>query len=214
MVRGLRQGGVDQAIRPIAWDRPADPITNLTQVSRNLERAGLIADQIVEYHHQFPDAPISLVGFSGGGGLAVLSAEALPEQFPLDRVILIGAALSPQYDLSAVLRRCRRGLVSFYSPQDWLVLDAGTRLFGTIDRQVVTAAGCVGFRDDQGRLLETPLLTQIAWDRRWLRWGHDGSHLGWLSEAWGREVLAPWLHRPDVYAADRSMPVRALILAR
>ena len=60
--------------------------------------------------------------------------------------MLLAPALSPGYDLTAALRAVRREIVVFWSPLDLIVLGAGTRLFGTIDRVKTVGAGLVGFR--------------------------------------------------------------------
>ena len=133
--------------------------------------------------------PLILVGYSGGGGMALLIAEALPREVILDRLILIGAAMSPTYDLTKVLAKTRE-LVCFYSEQDWFILGLGTRTFGTIDRRHGDSAGRVGFHDAQGHLLQAPKLRQVPWGSEWRRLGHDGGHVGWLSGEWAREVLA------------------------
>ena len=118
-------------------------------------------------------------------------AERLAETVMLDRVILIAAAISPRYDMAGVLARTRSGLTNFYSPHDWLILGAGTSVFGTIDRRRGSSAGRVGFRDADDRLTQADRLTQIGWRREWRNLGHAGGHIGWLSAAWARAVLAP-----------------------
>lgn len=189
-VLGLREGGVDRGLEIIAWgSHPFGQLYNLCAIRANRVRAGRIAARIADYQSAHPGAPVTLVGYSGGGGLAVLTAEALPDGVKLDRLILISAAVSPDYDLSGVLARAD-GVLNYYSPRDWLILGLGTRVFGTIDRRRTPSAGRIGFRDASGGLLETPGLTQIAWRPEWQDLGHVGGHVGWLSRAWAREVLA------------------------
>ena len=60
--------------------------------------------------------------------------------------LLLAPALSPAYDLSNALRAVRREMVVFWSPLDVIILGAGTRVFGTIDRVKTASAGLVGFR--------------------------------------------------------------------
>jgi pimeloyl-ACP methyl ester carboxylesterase len=203
-VRGLRQAGIDQAIEPIEWGaNPFRRFRNLTALHANRKAAKDIAGRIIAYHAAHPDAPISVVGYSGGGGIAALIIENLPDDVVLERVVLIAAALSPQYDLSRVFAHTRQGAINFYSPWDWLVLGYGTRVFGTIDRTRTSSAGRLGFRDADGQVIQSPQLTQICWRPEWHRFGHAGGHVGWLSTGWAREVLARHLNpRP----ADRAKP--------
>jgi pimeloyl-ACP methyl ester carboxylesterase len=204
-VRGLRDGGVDQALDPVEWgQRPFGSLTNLTDLAANRQWARKIAELIIQYRTEYPTRPITLVGFSGGGGLAVLVAEALPENVKLDRLILIGAALSPDYDLSKPLAHTNGKLINFYSELDWLPLGIGTAWFGTIDRKYTASAGRVGFRDLDNKLIAGDRVEQVGWRPDWIRLGHDGAHIGWLWRAWAREVLAPY-----ILAAAESQPASA-----
>jgi len=196
-VRGLRQAGVDCRIEPIAWGKhPFRQLHNLCALSSNRKRAEDIANRIAAYKASHPDAPVTLIGYSGGGGMAVLTAEALPPGVMLDRLILVAAAISPRYDLSRALEHTRNGLINYYSPRDWAFLGLGTGVFGTIDRRWGSSAGRVGFQDEVGRLIQSPRIVQIRWQREWIDLGHNGGHIGWLSPRWARTVLASHLREP------------------
>lgn len=191
-VNGLRDAGLDREIDIIPWGSPPlHSIQNLTNYAENQKRAQRIATRIADYHREFPDQPVTLIGFSGGGGLAVMAAEVLPNDVTLDRLILIGAAVAPDHDLAHVLSRCSHGVINFYSAADWFILGVGTQVFGTIDRKNTSSAGHVGFLDGEGKLRETSGLTQIAWELDWIKTGHDGGHIGWLARNWARDYLAP-----------------------
>jgi pimeloyl-ACP methyl ester carboxylesterase len=191
-VMGLRDAGLDQAAQVIEWgDGPLSALSNLTSLSKNLQRADDIASQIIEYQQAYPGRPTSLVGFSGGGGLAVLAARALPPGIQVDRLVLVGAALAPDYDLAEVLPSSREGIVNFYSPRDWLVLGIGTEWFGTIDRRFTQSAGRAGFLAEDGSLFASAEVWQIGWQPAWRTLGHSGGHAGWMSREWARVVLAP-----------------------
>jgi len=194
---GLSDGGVADEIRAINWGiRPLGSLANLMDIDANRRRAAAIAGEIAEIHRRNPDSPIHLLGYSGGGGLALLIAEALPQDVVLERIILIAPAVSPTFDLTTALRRTRHGIVHFYSVQDRTVLGAGTRTLGTIDRVKCDAAGMVGFQNAAGDLREVPGLLQIAWTPLWRSLGHMGGHVGWLARPWATQVLAPILKKP------------------
>jgi len=191
-VRGLREAGIDQTIEIVEWGKhPFRQLYNLCAIEANRVVARGLARRIAACHAAHPHAPVTLIGYSGGGGIAVLTAESLPEQVTLDRLILIAAAVSPRYDLSRVFAHTRQGVTNFYSERDWLILGYGTRVFGTIDREKTSSAGRIGFRDAEGGLLESVQLTQIGWRPEWLELGHNGGHIGWLASAWAHDVLAP-----------------------
>lgn len=221
-VRGLRQAGLDCHIEPIAWGKhPFRQLHNLCALASNRKRARDMADRIAKYKATHPDAPIALIGYSGGGGMAVLTAEALPPGVMLDRLILVAAAISPRYDLSRALARTKYGLINYYSPRDWAFLGLGTSVFGTIDRHRGPSAGRVGFQDGESRLIQSPRIVQVAWRREWKDLGHNGGHIGWLSSRWARGVLAghlplpgkgrekpPEPQRPDIEIQQNQMIAR------
>ena len=197
VVRGLRDAGVDQAIEVSPWARYTfSSLDNLRNLARNRKLARSMADKITTYRRDYPNRPMTLIGYSGGGGLALLVAEMLPDDIKLDRFVLVAAAISPQFDLSQALAHCRNGLVSFYSQGDWLMIGLCTRLFGTIDRVKTDSAGRTGFLDEAGTLREMEGLKQIPYDPNWIRLGHDGGHFGGMSRPWAREVLAPLIENP------------------
>ena len=191
LAQGLKDAGVDRAIEVRVWGtHPFGTFPNLLSYQLNRRRAAGIAEELVQYRSEHPSQPIALIGFSGGGAMALFTAEALPPDFRLERIILMGAAISPTYDFRPSLAHCERGIVNFYSSQDWLMIGLGTQVFGTMDRQKTCGAGRYGFLDEHGGLRTEPGLKQIAWRPEWRHWGNWGYHSSWRAEAWAREVLA------------------------
>jgi pimeloyl-ACP methyl ester carboxylesterase len=188
---GLRDAGVEQAIEIIPWGSPPlSSLPNLIDIEENRRRADRIAAKIASYRKARPDAPITLVGFSGGGGLAILTLEALDEGVQVDRAILIAAAISNHYDVNRVLPRCRHEMINIYSRLD-TVVSTGTTVFGTIDRENSISAGHSGFVDATGAMIERSKLRQIGWTPAWITLGHHGGHIGCLARPWAHDVLAP-----------------------
>ncbi len=147
MCDGLHEGGVTGAIRVFNWGLPfpGGYLANLTWVDRNRKRAKDIAAEIVRYQRDYPGRPVHLVAQSGGAGVAVFAVEALPEGTTVDGIVLLGGALSPTYNLAKALAKTRKGILNSHSSKDSVILNWGTRLFGTTDRRFTPAAGCVGF---------------------------------------------------------------------
>ncbi len=192
VLAGLRDAGLRQELEVIPWGSyPFNSLDNLRNIKRNRGRARVVAHKIAAYQADHPNRPLTLVGYSGGGGLALLTLNNLPPHVRIDRAVLIAAAISPRFDLSYALTRCRDGLISFYSPDDWFMIGLCTRLLGTIDRVHTSSAGRTGFRDERGELKQAPGLTQILYNPAWIELGHDGGHFGSLARPWARQVLAP-----------------------
>lgn len=196
LARGLADGGVRAAIEIFDWgtDVPGGLLINLTDLERNQQMAEALRDRVVSYKRAHPGRPVHVIGHSGGGGIAVLAAEKLPDDMRLTSVILLAAALSPDYDLRAALRHTQGGIFNYYSSYDRIFLDAGTRVAGTIDRSHTSAAGSVGFRRPAAATGDRALydkLHQIAWESQMTWYGHWGDHFGWTNPGFVRRYLAP-----------------------
>lgn len=201
--RGLREAGLARDIDVYSWGTsPLWAMWNLMDLPANRQRAEAIAARLVAFRRAHPTEPLTLVGFSGGGGLAILCVEILPDGIMLDRIILVAGAISQNYDLSKVLRHCEHGLINFYSERDGIV-GWGTAVFGTIDRKKVVSAGHSGFVDKGGRLRRQEKLVQIPWSPTWTEYGHYGGHLGYLSPRWAQHILAAQID-PSLAAARPS----------
>ncbi|NLG44448.1 MAG: hypothetical protein GX547_14485 [Phycisphaerae bacterium] len=190
---GLRDGGVEAEIRVFNWGPYA--MLNLTYYERNRKVARAIADEIVAFQDQYSDAPVDLVGYSGGGALVLLVLESLPAERSVRKAVIVQAGVSPDYDLSEALWHVEDQLVSFYCPSDWLVLGVLTELVGTVDRAHTVSAGKDGF--DTQRAIPDPLLAdklaQICWTPDMRSAGHQGDHDGMFEYDWNRRYVAPHL---------------------
>jgi pimeloyl-ACP methyl ester carboxylesterase len=196
----FRDAGVDAAIRIQEWDTPCyNALGHLTQYGANRAQAATAAEQIAAYRQQHPHAPIDLVGYSAGGGMAVLIVEALPCDIGLRNVVLVQAAISPTHDLSDALERIDGHLVNLYSRLDWFVLGLGTAVLGTVDREYVASAGKVGFDAEmavpderqRAKLRQQPWTPVMIWS------GHLGNHASILMYWWNKAYVAPCLFDPD-----------------
>ncbi len=198
---GLRDAGIDWTIEIIPWGTPPlHSLSNLTDLPENLRRADRIAARLTELRREAPKGPLVLIGYSGGGGLALLTLNALTPEIKVDRVVLVAAAISNSYDLTVAKGHCTDRIINIYSPRDGIV-GWGTSWLGTIDRVKTVSAGHSGFVEPDGTLREDPMLKQVQWCAEWEKYGHSGGHVCYLYRAWARHVLAP-LVNPDV-PADR-----------
>jgi pimeloyl-ACP methyl ester carboxylesterase len=179
---GLRLAGVPHECRTFHWGHGWGRIFLDLQNPANVEaRAGELSDLILSIKREAPSRPVYLIGHSGGTGIAVRAAEKLPPD-TLRRVVLLSSALSPNRDLRKALSACERGIVSYYSALDCLILGWGTWTFGTIDRAHERSAGHVGFHLPPGLTpAEAALyerLIQVPWSLRMMWTGNVGNHHG------------------------------------
>ncbi len=185
----VRQQRPELGVYVRTWGPAYDSLGNLWAYERNRAEAALIAGQIAEVRRRHPQATIYLAGFSGGAGMAVFVAEALPDDVQIDRLVLVAAAISDDYPVGErVLPKVREFTVNYVSPLD-AQLGIGTRLAGNMDGGVDGSAGYNGFEADD------PSLVQIRWRPEMLLLLHFGNHLSYLSAPWQREVLMPAFER-------------------
>ncbi len=193
----LPMAGVSHEIRDFYWSHGVGQILKDLQDTRHLkQKAEELAELILSEKSRDQDKPIYILANSGGTGLALTTAELLPPQ-TLERIILLAAAVSPEYDLCPALKASRGGIVSFYSNLDRFVLHWGTWQFGTMDRYYVSSAGCTGFAvPDDPSPEDQELykgLTQISWQPRMILLGHGGLHVGVHAPLFLINEVAPWL---------------------
>ena len=188
--RGLLRSAVDMAMPIHSWGRPiplAGPLLNQMDVIGNRIAAKRIAQMVTNYQDSHPDRPVYIIGHSGGGGVAVFAAEALPEDRKIEGVILLSASISKTYKLAKALSRCRSGIVNFYSSHDVGLLGVGTTLFGNVDGIRGPSAGLTGFDKKPAGLYE------IAWREEMASSGHFGSHGDSTKPGFIRAYVAPWV---------------------
>jgi len=182
--KGLERAGVPCAIEIYDWTTgiPFLCFLHLMDYKRSRSQAEAIAARLLDYRGKYPGRPVWLVGISSGGGVLLFALEALPGDFKVEAAFLIAPTVSPEYDLSKALARCREGLVNYYSTRDVLLSGLGTWVFGTIDRVHGSAAARFGFKPPrglapEGARLYRERLEQIDCSKPWSAPGHPGFHL-------------------------------------
>src|SRR5262249_18266145 len=145
VMRGLRDGVRDSEVRQREWGLLFGGLVNLIRHDHNLAEAHKIATEVVDYARAHPGLPIQLVGYSGGGGLAIMVAEALPEWVRLRNIVLVHAAISRDYNLCKAMSHVDGRMINIRSSSDALVLGMGTTVCGNMDGGKGAAAGKDGF---------------------------------------------------------------------
>jgi len=180
---------------------------DLTNESNRDLKAAEIAAEVNAFRKIAPDAPVYLVGKSGGTGLVVKALEQLPEN-AVEAVVLLSPAISPQYNLLKALQAVHREIVVFWSPLDFFVLGFGTRIFGTIDRIKSVSAGLVGFRPldstDEVERQHYAKLRQVRWQPGMASTGYLGGHVGPDNPAFLRKYVVPLLRVAEAPKLDSS----------
>jgi len=198
ILQGLLDADVPYAIDIVDWTTGNKLLAlyHLRSWRRNQRIAVELAAQIADYRRTHPGRPVWIIGHSGGGAMALFIAKALPEDVRLTGVILLAAAISPRFDLTAVRQRVERGIWSFHSWLDCVFVGLGTTVFGTLDGWHGPAAGMIGLRsllDDEG----LPPLSQTRHGWAMTRQFHLGGHFGCVHRVFIAESVAPILLREE-----------------
>lgn len=116
ILHGLADGGLEYALEVFDWTtgNKFAALYHLRGWRRNLRVANQLAERIVKYQAEYPGRPVWIVGHSGGGAMALLTAKALPENRRLTGIILLAPAISPRFDISQILGKVERGIWSFH----------------------------------------------------------------------------------------------------
>jgi pimeloyl-ACP methyl ester carboxylesterase len=159
------------------------------------EQGRLLAEVVLAYRHDHPDARIHLLGHSAGSMVILTATEYLPPG-TVDCVVLLGPSVSCNYDVRPALR-CARGSVEVhYSSHDWMYLGLCTSLVGCADRRYCGASGRKGFvltiesEADEALL---PHLRQHPWQATDRELGNNGGHYGAYQPAYLQARVLPVL---------------------
>jgi hypothetical protein len=205
--RALEAAGFAQAVSVYDWTGARRGLQALIDRPRNEREAAKVGRMIEDLRRGSPDAKIFISCHSGGAGIAAWALEGLPDGVNVDGVLLLSPALSPKYDLSKALSHVTGKAWVFTSTNDQLVLGAGTRMLGTIDRVHEEAAGLRGFlKPDGADDGQYKKLVQIPYTSEWTVYGNIGDHIGSLAGAFAEKVLSPLLLKGEVPVVEAKLP--------
>ena len=173
-------------------------------------KAAECARRIQQYSNDHRGAPVTVVALSAGTAVAVFALEALPPSCPVENVILCGASISADHDLTRALQRVRKRMYVFTSEKD-AVLAFLVPMAGTADRTSSTSAGLRGFRMPSGASAETRTqyakVSHIGWMPEFAKYGDFGGHTDTLKAPFVQQYMAPLImdgmaRKSEVASAD------------
>ena len=185
---GLVKAGAPYAIMIHPWGWPVPGLgmmLNQTDGIGNRAAGKRVAQVIADYQDHNPGQPVYVIGHSGGGGVAVFTAEGMPDGKRVDGLILLSASISANYDLSKALGKCRRGIANFYSVRDGIL--PACSVVGCVDGTIAPAAGLGGFRKN------FPRLYQVGWNSGMQSAGNYGGHMDTCAIPFVAEYIGPWV---------------------
>lgn len=198
---GLRQGLIDAgypgAGEIFRWNTGMGVVADQdSSVEYKRGKAAECARSLQQYASSNPGAPVTLIGLSAGTAVTVFVLEALPASCPVENVILCGASIAADYDLTRALQRVRNRMYVFTSERD-AVLAFLVPMAGTADRQSgdIPSAGLRGFQMPPRASAETRAqyakLAYIRWRPEFANYGDLGGHTDALKAPFVQHYMAP-----------------------
>jgi pimeloyl-ACP methyl ester carboxylesterase len=196
--KGLLEGGYPGAGEMFTWETGRGLIADQdASVAYKRAKAKEMAREVEKQVKAFPDAPVDVLGFSAGTAVAIFALEALPPSVQVENVVLLGASISNDYDLTEALKRVR-GKVYLYTSRRDRMLGFFMGFSGTADRKFVPGAGERGFvlPRNAGPLtkkLYAEKLRAIPWTPTLAADGDFGRHFDNVKMKFIRDHVAPLL---------------------
>jgi pimeloyl-ACP methyl ester carboxylesterase len=195
--QGLLDAGYSGAGEIFRWNTGLGVVADQdASVGYKRGKASECAGRIQDYSKQYPGAPVTVIGLSAGTAVTVFVLEALPASCPVENVVLCGASIGADYDLTRALQRVRNRIYVFTSEND-AVLAFLVPMAGTADRQTgsVPSAGLRGFQMPPRASAETRALyakvAYIRWKPEFEQYGNLGGHTDALRAPFVQQYMAP-----------------------
>lgn len=209
VVSGMLDAGYQGAGELVSWETGKGLMADQkASVAYKRSKAAAAASMIQEYRRDQPGAPVGILGFSAGTAEAVFALEALPESVQVDQVVLLGASISHDYDMTEALKRVGK-LYIITSTHDHM-LSTLMPLSGTADRKFHDpGAGIKGFLLPVGasaatRRLYAEKIVTIPYSKDFRKDQDDGHHFDNVKEAFIRDHVAPLLMAQAAAPANSS----------
>jgi len=201
--RGLIEAEVPYAIEIYDWTHRLPRVFhNLRSRKRHRIQSQAIAEKILAYQKSWPQRPVFLIGHSGGGGMALRTLEQLPLETTISGAILLGAAVSPGFDLRPALAHVDRKIWNMTSWADVFFLGLMTLAAGTLDGRHSLCAGMTGFRCGKLGPLESAKFEEMPYRCAYWRHGHLAGHFGFTAPSFVKHDVAPLLLQQDECCPD------------
>jgi len=160
------------------------------------EKAGKLAERIEKHMAAHSGTPVGMLGFSAGTAEVVYALEDLPEKTKVDTVVLLGASISHDYDLTEMLKRVKGKMYIYTSTHDRMV-GFFMKFTGTTDRKYHDQGADIhGFVLPKGANAETRKLyaekiVTIPWNKEFEKDGDHGHHFDNIKMEFIRDQVAP-----------------------
>lgn len=195
--QGFLEAGYPGAGELFSWETGKGLNADQTaSVEYKRQKAGELAKSIQQRVEKYPGVPVDLLGFSAGTAEVVFAMEALPEKVQIDTVVLLGASISHDYDLTKMLKRLKGKMYVYTSTHDRMV-GFFMKFSGSADRKYHDAGADIhGFvlpkgASEETRKLYAEKIVNIKWNKEFEKDGDRGHHFDNVKMEFIRDQVAP-----------------------
>lgn len=195
--QGFLEAGYPGAGELFSWETGKGLNADQTaSVEYKRQKARELAKSIQQRVEKYPGVPVDLLGFSAGTAEVVFAMEALPEKVQIDTVVLLGASISHDYDLTEMLKRLKGKMYVYTSTHDRMV-GFFMKFSGSADRKYHDAGADIhGFvlpngATDETRRLYAEKIVNIKWNKEFEKDGDRGHHFDNVKMEFIRDQVAP-----------------------
>lgn len=199
VVEGMIEAGYPGAGELMSWETGKGLMADQkASVEYKREKAKESAARIQKYIEENPGASVGKLGFSAGTAEVVFALECLPETTQVDHVVLLGASISRDYDMTAALKRVKHRLHIITSTHDHM-LSIAMPLSGTADRKFHDpGAGIKGFvlpenASEETKRLYAEKIVTVHYSKDFRKDGDKGHHFDNVKKEFIRDHVAPLL---------------------
>jgi hypothetical protein len=201
---GLLEAGYPGAGEMFSWETGKGLMADQNaSVDYKRREASRMAKEVVRQSKAYPNAPINLLGFSAGTAEVIFALEDLPVGVYVHNVVLLGASISDDYDLTKALSHVRGKLYLYTSTRDRM-LGVLMPFSGTADRKFDPGAGIRGFvlpkhANAATRKLYAEKIVTLDWSKTLEKDGDSGRHFDNIKMPFIRDHVAPLIMKGDSY---------------
>ena len=196
---GILQAGYTGAGEMFSWETgdglKADQVASVKyKRSKGLGAARHIEKYVADY----PGKPLQILGFSAGTAVGIFAVEALAPDTKIDNVVLLGASISHDYDLTETLKHLNGKLYIFTTTHDKMV-GVLMKFTGTSDRKKHDEGADIhGFvlppnASEETRKLYAEKIVTIPWNKKMKESGDRGHHFDNIKMEFIRDYVGPLL---------------------
>ncbi len=184
----FRDLGIDLAFEEMRWTDYLEHFFTEDHAQPKInDNARIEADRLTAYMRAHPESPVTMITYSGGAVFALRVAALLPEDTPVDRIIITSAGIWRGTDLAPAIAHTRLGIVNYWSPRELGPIII-SRTLGLADGTFLEPAATFGFDQSHEKL------TQIMWTPEMIAYGNNGEHLDFIINVpWLKQYIAPWV---------------------